>query len=133
MRFYLDSNVFIYADLNQEDIGDRARSLLREVQDGKQPASTSALTFDELVWTVKKHRDLEQAIIAGEAFLGLSGLDIVQVSGDLLSIALELIRRYQLDPRDSIHAASALLERAEVIVSTDKHFDKVKELKRRAL
>ncbi|MBI2938647.1 MAG: hypothetical protein HYY22_10640 [Thaumarchaeota archaeon] len=46
MRFYLDSNVFIYADLNQEDIGDRARSLLREVQDGKQPASTSALTFD---------------------------------------------------------------------------------------
>ncbi len=62
------------------------------MQDGKQPASISALTFDELVWTVKKHRDLEQAIIAGEAFLGLSGLDIVQVSGDLLSIALELIR-----------------------------------------
>ena len=60
-------------------------------------------------------------------------MDIVQVSGDLLSIALELIRRYHLDPRDSIHAASALLERAEVIVLTDKHFDKVKELKRRAL
>lgn len=73
MRFYLDSNVFIYAALNQEDIGDRARSLLKEVQEGKQPASTSALTFDELVWAVKKHRDLEEAVIAGEAFLGLPG------------------------------------------------------------
>lgn len=133
MRFYLDSNVFIYAALNQEDIGDRARSLLREVQEGKQSASTSALTFDELVWAVKKHRSLEEAVIAGEAFLGLSGLDIVQVSGDTLAIALELIKRYRLDPRDSIHAASALLEKAEVIISTDEHFDKVKELKRNTI
>ncbi|MBI2937308.1 MAG: type II toxin-antitoxin system VapC family toxin [Thaumarchaeota archaeon] len=133
MRFYLDSNVFIYAALNQEDVGDRARSLLREVQEGRQRASTSALTFDELIWAVKKHRNLEEAVIAGEAFLGLSGLDLVQVSGDTLAVALELIRRYRLDPRDSIHAASALLEKAEVIISTDEHFDKVKELKRNTI
>jgi predicted nucleic acid-binding protein len=130
LRFYLDSNVFIYAALNQDNIGDRARSLLKEVQEGKQSASTSSLTFYELVWAVKKHRDLEEAVIAGEAFLGFSGLDIVQVSGDTLAIALELIKRYRLDPRDSIHAASALLVKADVIISSDEHFDKVKELKR---
>ena len=131
--FYLDANVFVYAALNREDIGDRARSLLREVQQGKLAASSSALTFDELVWAVKRHRSLKDAITAGEAFLNMPSLQLVGVNGDLLSAALELIRRYQLDPRDSIHAASALLENAEIIVSTDEHFDKVKEARRRTI
>jgi len=130
---YLDANVFIYAALNREDIGDRARSLLREVQQGKLHAISSALTFDELVWAVKKHRSLEDATAAGEAFLNMSCLKLMDVNGDLLSSALELIRKYQLDPRDSIHAASALLENAEMIVSTDEHLDKVKEIRRRPI
>jgi len=32
---------------------------------------------------------------------------------------LNLIRKYGLDPGDSIHGAAAILERAEAIVSTD--------------
>lgn len=130
---YLDANVFIYAALNRDDIGDRARSLLREVQRGKMPAASSALTFDELVWAVKRHRGFEDAITAGEAFLNMPNLRFVDVNGDLLSSALELIRRYQLDPRDSIHAASALSENAKTIVSADEHFDKIKEIRRRTI
>ena len=130
---YLDANVFIYAALNREDLGDRARSLLREVQQGKLHASSSALTFDELVWAVKKNRSLEDAVVAGGAFLNMPGLKIVEVNGELLASALELIRKYRLDPRDSIHASSALLEGAEAIVSTDEHFDRVKEIRRRTI
>ncbi len=130
---YLDANVFICAALNQEDLGDRARSLLRDVQRGKLHASSSALTFDELVWAVKKNRSLEDAVVAGGAFLDMPGLKIVEVNGDLLALALELIKRYRLDPRDSIHASSTLLEDAEAIVSTDEHFDKVKEIRRRTI
>lgn len=133
MTLYLDANVFIYAALNLEAIGDRARSLLREIQQGKLPAASSALTFDELVWAVKRYRSLEDAATAGEAFLNMPGLKLVDVNGDLLSLALELIRGYQLDPRDSIHAASAVSENAETIVSTDEHFDKIKELRRRTI
>lgn len=130
---YLDSNVFIYAALNTEDIGDRARALLRRVEQGEEKASSSALTFDEVVWAVKKYRTLDDAVIAGEAFLNFRGLRLVSVDGDLLALALDLIRRYGLDPRDSIHAASAISGKAEVIVSTDEHFDKVKGLQRKTL
>jgi hypothetical protein len=130
---YLDANVFVYAALNLEAVGDRARSLLREIQEGKLRAASSALTFDELVWAVKRYRSLEDAANAGDAFLNMPGLKLVDVNGDLLSLALELIRGYQLDPRDSIHAASALLENAETIVSTDEHFDKIKEIRRRTI
>jgi hypothetical protein len=55
------------------------------------------------------------------------------VDVDLLTIALEMIRGHGFDPRDSIHAASALTEGAEVIVSTDEHFDRLTEIRRRGI
>lgn len=130
---YIDSNVFIYAALNTEEIGERARALLLKVQQGKEQASSSALTFDELVWAVKKHRTVEDAINVGEVFLNFPNLRLTLMNGELLASALNLIRKYRLDPRDSIHAATAILERAEAIVSTDTHFDKIKEIRRKPL
>jgi len=130
---YIDSNVFIYAALNTEEIGEKARALLLKVQQGEEQASSSALTFDELVWAVKKYRTVEDAINAGEVFLNFPNLRLTLVNGELLASALNLIRKYRLDPRDSIHAATAILERAEAIVSTDTHFDKIKEIRRKPL
>jgi predicted nucleic acid-binding protein len=71
---YLDSNVFIYAALSVDEIGERARALLRKVQRGEEQASSSMLTFDELVWAVKKYRSIEDAINAGEAFLNFPNM-----------------------------------------------------------
>jgi len=130
---YIDSNVFIYAALNTEETGEKARALLLKVQQGEEQASSSALTFDELIWAVKKHRTIEDAINAGELFLNFPNLRLTLVNGELLALALNLIRKYRLDPRDSIHAATAILERAEAIVSTDTHFDKMKEIRRKPL
>ena len=59
-------------------------------------------------------------------------LRLVDVDG-ILARALALMRKYQLDPRDSIHAASALTEGAELIISTDRHFDKNKEIRRKGI
>jgi predicted nucleic acid-binding protein len=130
---YIDSNVFVYAALNTEKLGDRARSLLSKIQRGKEQAVTSALAFDELVWVVKKHRSMEDAISAGEALLNFPNLKLVVVNGDLLVSALNLIKKYNLDPRDAIHAATALMEKANTFVSTDSHFDRITELKRKPL
>ena len=130
---YLDSNVFLYATLNREEIGNRARNLLKQVQQGKKQACSSALTFDEIVWVVKKYRTQQDAIIAGEAFLNFPNVKLISVTEDLLSFALDLIKKHSLDPRDSIHAASAILNKTEALVSTDEHFDKIRELNRKPL
>ena len=130
---YIDASVFVFAALNTENAGDRARSLLRDVQTGKVEATSSALTFDELVWAVKRNRTSEDAIASGEAFLNMPRLRLVDVDGNILARALVLMRKYRLDPRDSIHAASALTEGAELIISTDKHFDKIREIRRRGI
>lgn len=130
---YIDSNVFIYAALSTEEEGDKARGLLEKIQEGKERAITSALTFDELVWVVKKHRNVEDAVSAGEAFLNFPNLRLVLVNGELLVLALSLIKNYNLDPRDAIHAATAIMEKTKIVVSTDAHFDKIKELRRKPL
>jgi predicted nucleic acid-binding protein len=120
---YLDANVFVYAALNRKALGERSRSIIGGVQTGKIIAVTSALSFDELVWAVRKQRGESDGISAGEIFLNMQSLEIMEVRQDLLSSALSLVKKYHLNPRDAIHAASALNAKVEYIVSEDPDFD----------
>jgi len=130
---YLDSNVFIYACLNSDDVGEKSRTLLRSVENGSLDASTSALSFDEITWAVKKYRDIDRAVSAGEAFINMSRLNLISADETVLRSSLDLMKRYALDPRDSIHAASAILFKADALISTDPHFNRLKELPRKQL
>ena len=130
---YLDSNVFIYASLSLGETGERARDLLRSVEIGNVEAASSTLSFDEIVWAVKKYRTMDHAIVAGEAFINMPRLTLVSVDEAVIRSAVDLMRRYEFDPRDSIHAASAIQCRAEALISRDPHFDRLKELPRKLL
>ena len=129
---YLDANVFIFAALNAEEYGSKAVILLKKIQQGEVQAITSALTFDETFWEVKRNREIEKALEAAEAMLNFPNLEIISVDKEVVSSALQIIRKYHLAPRDAIHAATALMKKVEIIVSTDSHFDKVKELSRKS-
>lgn len=91
------------------------------------------MTFDEVIWEVKRNRGIEKAIDVADAMLNFPNLEIIAANREVASSALQIIREYRLAPRDAIHAATALAEKADFIVSTDAHFDKVKELKRKKL
>jgi predicted nucleic acid-binding protein len=130
---YLDANTFIYASLNQKALGEKSRSILSEVQEGKISAASSALSFDEIIWAVKKQRGESDGIAAGQAMINMSGLNLLDVNSVVLSSAIALIKKYHLNPRDSIHAASAIDARAEFIVSEDPDFDGLAEIKRKPI
>ena len=68
-----------------------------------------------------------------QALLNFPDLDIVPVDRELALAALQLIKEHNLAPRDALHAATAIAKKADYIVSTDAHFDRVKELKRKQL
>ena len=129
---YLDANIFIYATINTKELGEKSRALLQRIQQGEETAETSALTFDEVFWAVKKH-SLDLAFEACEAMLNFPNLEIISGDREVVSSALRIIKEYNLAPRDAIHAATALMEKAETFVSTDSHFDVIKELKRKPL
>lgn len=130
---YLDANVFIFAALNTEEEGAKAVALLRRIQQGEEQAITSAVTFDEVIWEVKRNRGIEKAVETAEAMLDFPNLEIIPPDRELAFLALELIKEYNLAPRDALHAATALSKKADFIVSSDAHFDKLKELRRKEL
>lgn len=127
---YFDSNLVIYAILDDTGIGEWARKNLEKVQDGEMPACTSFLTFDEVFYKVKKVKGTDAAITNTEAFLVMPNMKFIEVNDGIIWKALELIREYKLLPRDGIHAATALNAGAERIYSEDGDFDRIKGLKR---
>ena len=90
------------------------------------------MTFDEVFWAIKKI-DFEAALEAAQALLNFPNLEIISVDRDLSLSALQLIKEYHLDPRDAIHAATAIAARQKLWFQQIPHFDKIKELKRRSL
>jgi predicted nucleic acid-binding protein len=129
---YLDANVFIYAAINTQEIGEKARALLQKIQQGEQQAVTSVLTFDEVFWAIKKRKP-ELAQETSYALLNFPNLEIIPADRKLTLSALKIINEYNLAPRDALHAATAIASNTDCVVSTDSHFDKIKELTRQPL
>jgi uncharacterized protein len=130
---YLDSNVFIYPVLYPAEMQPKvkkAKEILASIENGNLPAYTSTLTWDEVVWVVKKTMGREEAVNQGKKLLGFPNLEFIAVDNSVVSRAQKLMEKYKLNPRDSIHVASALEKKVKEIISEDTELDVVKEIKR---
>ena len=126
---YVDTNVFLYPILYPDSEAKVMHAKGIFFASNVTPLITSALTWDEIVWVVKKRFDIEKAKMEGRKFLSLPNITIVPVDDKLLSNAQNLIERYNLNPRDAIHAATAIGQNVTEFVTDDKDFYVVKELK----
>lgn len=128
---YVDSNVFICAAIYPDIKGDKAREIIKKINDGEINVATSSLTFDEVFRIVKKERGFEMALEAGKALLLMQNLKFIPVDDTILWQAYDLLEKHRLDPRDAIHASCALAQRIQIIISEDGDFDRIKEFKRK--
>lgn len=127
---YLDANVFIYAAMGEESKAVPAQKILQQVADGDMDACTSTLTWDEIVWAVKKALGYGDAIEEGLKFLSLPHLKLISADATVVMEAQRIIAEYKLKPRDAIHAATALKNGIKEFVSDDPDFDSVSGIKR---
>lgn len=128
---YLDSNLIIYAILDDTDIGNWCRDILELVQNAEMPACTSFLTFDEVFYKVNKVKGHDIAIKNLEAFLSMPNIRFIDVNESVVWKALDLIKENRILPRDAIHAATALIAGAGTIISQDSDFDSIAGLNRK--
>ncbi|MEK6924341.1 MAG: PIN domain-containing protein [Candidatus Micrarchaeota archaeon] len=120
---YVDANVIIYA-FSGEGVKSEAAELLLGGE-----LVTSSLSLDEVGWKFFK----VSPKTSGEVLRLLVRsplLSFKPFSDDLFDDYIALVEG-GLPPRDAIHAATALKNGCKVIWSEDKHFDKVKGLKRK--
>lgn len=127
---YLDANVFIYPVINNDKRADFYRKIIYEVVSGKIQACTSVLTWDEVIHYLGKQKGKNFALMQSEKFLKLPNLYLIETSSSIIFKAHQLMKKYEINPRDAIHLATALSCKSEEILSEDKVFDKIKEIKR---
>ena len=125
---YIDANIFILAITNNNVLGEKARKFLKSLQ--KEKAATSTLTFDEIVWKVLQIKGFDAASAVANNLIKMENLTWLDVNVSVLLKSADLMRLYRLFPRDSIHAACALNNNIFTIISEDKDFDDIKDLKR---
>jgi len=130
IKKYLDTTAFTYAILYDDEKADRCKDLMKKVAKGFVLGFTSVITWDEVVYTVKKTLGKEIALEEGKKFLNFPNLRSIKLDKNILQRAQELIQEYSLDPRDAIHVATAILNDIKEIISDDSDFDSVEEIKR---
>ncbi len=129
---YLDANVFIYMALSDRSEAKfiSARKILESIVGGTTPGATSTLTWDELVWAIRKIGGIEVARDEGRKFLSLPRLRLLAVDERILHAAQHIADTYGLKPRDAIHAACCIENGIEELITDDSDFDHIDGLKR---
>lgn len=127
---YLDTNIFVYSAINDKKKGELSRNILSSIVRGEKFGCTSLLTWDELFWAIIKERGRKIALKEGEKFLSFPKIILLETTKEIISLSQKLISKYSLKPRDAIHAATALVNNINEIVSDDPDFDKIEEIRR---
>lgn len=130
VMIYLDANVFIYATLHMKQQAEGCVKILTDLVNGRIDACTSVLTWDEYFNSIRKNLGSAYAISESEKFINFLNLKFIDTNINTIVFAQQLIKKYNLRPRDAIHAATAIVNGCKEIASDDSDFDKVKELKR---
>ncbi len=127
---YLDTNIFIYALTAENARAEECKKVIEEIARGDKKGCTSVLTWDEVIHVLTKEKGKEIAVQESKQFLMIPHLLFCKADREVIMMAQEIVEQYDLDPRDSIHAATALINGAQEIISNDSDFDRIKELKR---
>ena len=128
--FYLDSNIFIFAYCDDKKDGAICRNIVELATNNKIKIFTSTLTFDEIFNKITKLKDKKFALIVSKLFLNLKNLNFINADLEIINYSHSLLEKYDLGPRDAIHLACALSKGINNIISNDKDFDKISEIKR---
>ena len=125
---YVDTNIFISAIAGEAK--NHAQEILNKFALGEKKAATSLITWDEFVWSLRKYLSPAQIHRESKMFLLFPHITFFDLNSEIVGKAHLLVEKYNLRPRDALHAATALCNGITEIISDDVDFDKIKELKR---
>ena len=124
---YIDASVFIEGILRDDN---NSKEIILKISNKEFIGVTSVLSWDEIVFVVRKFLGDDIAKMEGHKFFRLPNFIFVDAKKEIIIKAQKLLEKYNLKPRDAIHAATAIYLNINEIISLDDDFDKIKEIKR---
>ncbi len=128
--YFIDANIVMYAVGREHEFKQSCIAILRNIGDEKITAVTDTEVFQEILY---------RYFMIGKGKDGLETVrDFLVIVSDILSVTkrevettFELLKKYpDLPPRDHIHVAVMINNDIREIISTDKHFDQIREVSR---
>lgn len=149
---FIDANVFHFYLRGPEDIRKECTKFLERVEKEEILGYTSVLVLDELMYkillrTIEERHEKNPLVIiehdfeaigrnssyvkqAIELVLGINGLNVLDVTKEDLHNSPDIMESFSLLPRDAVHLSIMLDHGISDIASSDKDFDRVKDLTR---
>ncbi|MBI2039519.1 PIN domain-containing protein [Candidatus Microgenomates bacterium] len=121
MGIALDTNIFVYAYERSDELGERAKILLKKIIKPDHKVFVSVLVLEEFLVKIYK-KGLQKELNQYESFLTGGGIfTIVDVNRQIARSAAKLRAEYpSLRVPDALHLASAIEAGAKVFFTTDK-------------
>ncbi len=129
---YADAGVFVLS-LTAADGSPHVRESKRFVESvvrGERAVSTSVLTWDEVVYVVRRLLGPEDSQEKAEDLLALPNVTWIPADLAVIREASVLYRNLPIRPRDAIHAASAIRAGEREVLSEDKVFERISGMRR---
>lgn len=128
-KVYLDANIFIYLSTKNSSFHNVCVNFIDYCKKNKIQIVTSAETFQEIIYYSQNIKKLPEGLETAE--------NIKQISDEILSIDIIVIETYlklvkihkTAQSRDSLHVATCLQNKLDLIITYDKDFKKFKEIK----
>ena len=126
----LDANVFVYALGRLHPYQEPCERLLAEAQENQGQYNVNVEVLQEVLHVFWSRRQLQDGLHAFDLMMKIFPEPFPIERRDSLTARFILQRHPVLSPRDAIHAAVVLNHNLEAIVSADRAFDEVTEIKR---
>lgn len=130
MVYFIDANIFLEIQLNDEKSGE-CKEFIRKIDANKIDAVTSDfIVYTCLIQIFNKTKSPEKMNNFMTFLTNLEKLEIIRPSQAVISKAVENTKKYKLDFDDALVVACVTENKIDSLVSFDKDFDKVEDLKR---
>jgi uncharacterized protein len=129
-RLFLDANVFLYALGADSPHRAPCRDVLQAVGQGTLDGITSSEVLQEILHVRSRRVNVADAASAVRAAADLVAEVLPVTSHDVLEACSLLEAHASLGARDALHAAVMKNSQIHVLVSVDRDFDVIADLKR---
>jgi len=118
---YLDTNVFLNVIYNEPVYSKSSSSLLQRIQDGKLAGLTSSVTETEIGLDLANTGNSDRIDQALRLIEGMANLTISPLGSFAARLAVKLCIERGTTVHDAYHAATAIENKATVLITRDKH------------
>jgi predicted nucleic acid-binding protein len=128
--YFIDTNIFLYSAGRDHPLKPGSVNVIHRIRDSEITAVINTEIIQEILYHFQSIKQLPIGIRLAKDTVSISAR-IFPVEDTDLSLAIELLESYpKIQTRDAFHAATMIHNGIKEIISTDPHFDLIKQIER---